>query len=545
MNKHFDMDSIFSLLIDDTISTRAYVKGHSMHDPRRQRSLIFAFHYHTLVGKGRSPLHFQNHDPDVNEKDDHIPLSTCSSIVALSLAGGPIKTYRRHSRRAKVLESNVHDPFAPWHVLSIQAFPDWQSEVNLHETSHHYVNGPDAFLTTLIHEYRDAVKRFRSLTTRIGRLSTPLKEIIFNGTMRDNLLFETGDFVWSRRYFWAAQTLAILSDEMDAMIDAYKDTFTDEVWAGEHKTIFPGTADTSARYANWRKKMFHQRKLLEREVDNLKEIRRFCEREQKDIKGLREWLFSGTSVQESRKAVEQASITVDQGYNIKLLTLVTIFFLPLTFCTSVYGMSTINEEEGFTKFGGVVIAICLPTYLLILVINYRTFQKTVAKCAWPVVWTVAKYRMGMGWAQRYNDKYILRKQTLEEKKMVTRAQTFASLHHRLSMERDGGVEVQTVGKGDKVDSGNGESLISVPERLAGREERGRESTIKWDVPTPLAVTPRRTPEPEGSTPSTSVPELGKEEQRSKDKEPESPRRSLLRRLSLKRATEKGDGMSPV
>lgn len=64
-------------------------------------------------------------------------------------------------------------------------------------------------------------------------------------------------------------------------------------------------------------------------------------------------LFSGTSVLESRRSVREAQITVQQGHNIRLLTLVccpafgykfvkaltfckkvTIFFLPLTFVTS-------------------------------------------------------------------------------------------------------------------------------------------------------------------------------------------------------------------
>ena len=346
MNKHFDMDSLFEILIDDSTCTKAYVDGHSMKDSRRQRSLVFSFKYHTLVGKDRAPLHFQNHDPDVEDTDDHIPLSTCSSIAALSLSGPPLRSYRRHSRRSKASEaSHVYDPFAPWHVLSLQCFPDWHSEVNLHETHHHYVNGADAFMITLLNEYRDASKRFRALTARIAKLATPLKEVIFNPEMRDNLLFETGDFVWSRRYFWASQTLSILIDEIDAMIEAYRQTFTDEVWAGEHKTIFPGTADTSARYSNWRKKLGHQRKLFELEIENLKDIRRFCDREQKDIKGLREWLFSGTSVQESREAVKQAIITVDQGYNIKLLTLVTIFFLPISCVTSVsFFLNGINAD---------------------------------------------------------------------------------------------------------------------------------------------------------------------------------------------------------
>ena len=555
MSNHFDMDSLYEILIDDTTTTKAYIEGHASRDPRQQRSVLFSFKYHTLVGKDRSPLHFQNHDPDVHDKDDHIPLSTCSSIVALSLSGSPLRSYRRHSRRSKTPEtSNVHDPFAPWHVLSLQCFPDWHSEVNLHETHHHYVNGVDAFMSTLINEYRDAGRRFRVLTARIAKLATPLKEIIFNSQMRDNLLFETGDFVWSRRYFWASQTLGILSDELDAMIQAYKETFTDEVWAGEHKTLFPGNSDTSARYSNWRKKLGHQRKLFEREIENLRDIRRFCDREQKDIKGLREWLFSGTSVQESRKAVEQASITVEQGYNIKLLTLVTIFFLPLTFVTSVYGMTNMDPNEGFLHFGITVVTICIPTYFLIGIINYETFQKTVAYLAWPVVWTIANTKKSMDWAHRYRDRYMWRTWKLgadgsTKDKVMTRAQTFASLQHRLSMERSADrVPTMTDTSREVVEkTATGSSLDMAATLLPTRG-----STIRWDTPTPNSQQVR-VPEP---SPNTSVPELSKPAEPSAEEAPRntdtarrerirdqsSLRRNLLRKLKI---GESAKAQSPV
>jgi hypothetical protein len=357
-------------------------------------------------------------------------------------------------------------------------------------------------MSTLINEYKDAGKRFRLLTARIAKLATPLKEIIFNSGMRDNLLFETGDFVWSRRYFWAAQTLSVLSDEIDAMIQTYKETFTDEVWNGEHKTLFPGTSDTSARYANWRKKMSHQRKLFEREIENLRDLRRFCDREQKDIKGLREWLFSGTSVQESRKAVEQASITVDQGYNIKLLTLVTIFFLPLTFVTSVFGMTNMDPDENFLHFGIVVLAICVPTYFLIGIINYSTFQKCVAYLAWPAIWTVSNIRKSTDWAHRYRNKYMRRisKQNPGHpnghNKTMTRAQTFASLQHRLSIERSADQELPPTPK----ENGGIASAEFLPSTTVAGVQRV--STIKWETP----ASPERVHLPEPS-PHTSVPDL--------------------------------------
>jgi hypothetical protein len=391
MNSHFDMDSIYRMLIDDQQRTRAYTKGHQDTDNRRQRSIVFCFKYHTIVGEGREPLLWQNHDDDTSTKEGNIPISTCSSVVALSLAGPPEKTFRRHSRRTKTPEiSHAYDPFAPWHVLSLQNFPDWHSEVNLHETSHHYVNGPDAFLVTLLHEYRDAATRLKELAAAITNLTKPPQRAIFDAPFRDELIFESGDFVFTRRYFWASQTLGVLAEEIERIIAAYRDTFTDEVWSGEHRTLFPGKADKSARFANWRKKMLHTRKLFEHEVDKLKEILRFINREQKEIKSLREWLFSGTSVAESRQAVKQALITVEQGYNIKLLTLVTIFFLPLMFVTSVFGMTNMPVDDDFVPAIVMALAICLPTYLLIAVINSpEKFQKGVAWLLWPwvLLWT--------------------------------------------------------------------------------------------------------------------------------------------------------------
>lgn len=42
-----------------------------------------------------------------------------------------------------------------------------------HDSTKHYVNGPEAFLTTLLAEFKDAQKRFEELYNRISKLVTP------------------------------------------------------------------------------------------------------------------------------------------------------------------------------------------------------------------------------------------------------------------------------------------------------------------------------------------------------------------------------------
>jgi CorA-like Mg2+ transporter protein len=376
MDPHFNMDGIFRLLADES-PTRAYMNGCFGSDPTEQRSFLFCFKYYTIVGGEREPMPWQSCDKDLRSTKTHIPITSCSSVVALSLCGKPSTTLRNRSRRAKATVGHVFDPFAPWRVLSVQCFPDWKSNVDTHDSNRHYVNGPEAFLVTLLSEYRDAQKRFFEIARRVTQMTTPPPDFMFNGETRDNLLFEDGEFTYSRRYFWATQTLSVMNDNIQDMINAYKDTFTEDVWTGEHRYIWPGKKDQSSRFANWRKRMANLKKLFDIEIEKLENILATNAQEIKDLKSLRDQLFSGTSVRESREALRQAEITVQQNRNIKLLTLVTIFFLPMTFVTSVFGMTNMPQDDDFTNFGIVTASVCIPTYLLISILNSRIGQNAL------------------------------------------------------------------------------------------------------------------------------------------------------------------------
>jgi hypothetical protein len=194
--------------------------------------------------------------------------------------------------------------------------------LDIHDSTKHYVNGPEAFLHTVLAEFQDAEKRFAQIYRRISKLVTPPSDFMFDGGLRDKLLFEDEEFTYSRRYFWAFQTLGLMRDGIKAILDAYEKTFTDDVWEGKHKTLWPMMDEKSKRNEHYKKRMAHLKKDFEKIIKDLHRLDDDNDERRKEIRTLRDQLFNGTSVLESRKSVELSAVTMLQGHNIKLLTLV-------------------------------------------------------------------------------------------------------------------------------------------------------------------------------------------------------------------------------
>ncbi|RFU29241.1 hypothetical protein B7463_g7108, partial [Scytalidium lignicola] len=340
-------------------------------NPARETKAVgrITFEYYTCVGPECQPMPWQLADRDLTVSPHHIPISRCGAIVALSLSGAPIRKIRNPSRNAKTLHGFVHDPWAAWQVLSIQCYPDHKHTMDTHDSTKHYVNGPEAFMYTLLAEFKDAQKRYEEIYHRITKLITPSADFMFNSKLRDKLLFEDASFTYSRRYFWAYQTLGIMNQGIKSIIDSYHTSFTDDVWEGQHKSIWPMADGNSSRSMYFKKRMRNLRLEFEKEIKGLERVAAENDERRKEIRTLRDQLFSGTSVLESRKSVEMSQITVQQGHNIKLLTLVSIFFLPLTFVTSVFGMSNMPTEHQFLSFAIVMTTVCVPFFLLIGSLN--------------------------------------------------------------------------------------------------------------------------------------------------------------------------------
>jgi hypothetical protein len=140
----------------------------------RQRSFFFVFKYYTVVGEGLTPAPWQafDHRPPDRKSPDHIDITECSSILALSLGGDPTGTVKVKVKR-KTRSGLIYDTFAPWYLLNIQCFPDDQHSTRSDDSKKHFCNGPYAFLDALCIEYRDAVKRYTYLNEMITKLITP------------------------------------------------------------------------------------------------------------------------------------------------------------------------------------------------------------------------------------------------------------------------------------------------------------------------------------------------------------------------------------
>lgn len=103
-----------------------------------------------------------------------------------------------------------------------------------------------------------------------------------------------------------------MNESIKAITDAYDDTFTDDVWEGKSHTIWPLREEATQRSQYYKTKLANLRKKFEVEMDRLKAVVRENSERRVEIKGLREELFSGTSIQESRRSVENTEITIQR-----------------------------------------------------------------------------------------------------------------------------------------------------------------------------------------------------------------------------------------
>jgi hypothetical protein len=119
-------------------------------------------------------------------------------------------------------------------------------------------------------------------------------------------------------------TLYDNNKSIGAMITAYTSTFTPDFWEGKHPTLWPHPSPDSEAGLEYKARLSVLREALDVRMKELYQIIAMNENTRHEIHLLREQLLAATTLMESRQ-------TREQGSHIRLLTIATIVFLPLTF----------------------------------------------------------------------------------------------------------------------------------------------------------------------------------------------------------------------
>ncbi|KAL9130564.1 MAG: hypothetical protein Q9217_001277 [Psora testacea] len=168
---------------------------------------------------------------------------------------------------------------------------------------------------------------------------------LMNPTEHDNLLFDDGALSRSRKYFWAIDCLS-----------EFESTVGDNLTQWEYyrdATVFPSMKDSLSS--------LEQRQLVfaDMQYRTLQAQRDSFRQKLTATRALRDALFNASAVIESRASTRL-------GENVKLLTFVSIFFLPLAFTTSLW---SINDKFSSKALIYVILIVALTTYFFIFNIN--------------------------------------------------------------------------------------------------------------------------------------------------------------------------------
>ncbi|KAL9023890.1 MAG: hypothetical protein Q9196_006898 [Gyalolechia fulgens] len=163
---------------------------------------------------------------------------------------------------------------------------------------------------------------------------------LMHPTDHDNLLFDDGSFSRSRRYFWAIDCLSEFEISISDNINQWE----------LYKAALPILDNDldNIQYKN-----------AERQCRVLQNQREYFRQKLASTRALRDALFNASAVIESRASTRL-------GENVKLLTFVSVFFIPLSFTTSLW---SVNDMFSMKSLIAVIIIVALVTYTTVLNIN--------------------------------------------------------------------------------------------------------------------------------------------------------------------------------
>ncbi|KAM0168178.1 hypothetical protein ACHAPF_011254 [Botrytis cinerea] len=210
-----------------------------------------------------------------------------------------------------------------------------------------------AELTSIFHALRVVVNRWENLYQHIEGL---LHKDFMDPKAYVNLLFDDENFSESRLYFWIIGCL----NEFDISIEdnikqwmLFREARVDPHLEKDQGDNTPGEGNMDS---------LEQSQNLTKEIDNLQEALKNWQKQFKHQKetaiALRDGLFNASALMESRASTRL-------GQNVKLLTYVSIFYLPLAFCAALWAIPNITDSGTRNPFITTSIIVGFVTYMIV------------------------------------------------------------------------------------------------------------------------------------------------------------------------------------
>ncbi|ETS81000.1 hypothetical protein PFICI_06002 [Pestalotiopsis fici W106-1] len=216
-----------------------------------------------------------------------------------------------------------------------------------------------AELSFIVYALNEIERRWRKLNDHIASL---LVEDFMDPEAYTKLLFDDETFSRSRLYFWILGCL-----------NEFQTTIEDNIQQsrlfrkGRIQPVLQALSSSPTQDAM-------RLQELDKKVDELEQslgdLRTQFQSKILTVQGLREGLFNASALMESRSSTRL-------GQNVQLLTYVSIFYLPLGFCTALWAIPNISESA--TKVPFVITASLVGFVTYAIVFNLGNIKEALGK----------------------------------------------------------------------------------------------------------------------------------------------------------------------
>ncbi|KAL2065226.1 hypothetical protein VTL71DRAFT_2895 [Oculimacula yallundae] len=214
---------------------------------------------------------------------------------------------------------------------------------------------------------------------------------ILHGDSYVELLFEDDAYSRSRKYFWILGCLHEFQSSLKITIENWR--LFKERYSSQMSDVSISEQTIYIRAQTSHVPLLGQ---VEAQFMEMERISKGFSDMNTRVEALRDGLFNASSVVESRASTRL-------GVNVKYLTYVSIFYLPLAFCASLWAVPNILEHATRTPFIVTSIMVGFVTYMAVF--NLESLATILARASDPIEEAIIRQmkKKGAEWIARADD----------------------------------------------------------------------------------------------------------------------------------------------